>query len=71
MIAIHVDPDVRDQLRYGPHPAPDARGDAGGLTGDARRLPVFTDHAVAVAVAVAVPHERIRRMVARHRCDPV
>ena len=23
------------------------------------------------AVAVAVPHERIRRMVARHRCDPV
>ena len=28
------------QLRYGPHPAPDARGDAGGLAGDARRLPV-------------------------------
>ena len=27
------------QLRYGPHPAPDARGDAGELVGDERRLP--------------------------------
>ena len=27
------------QSRFGPHPAPHARGDAGGLVGEARRLP--------------------------------
>ena len=65
------------QLRYGPHPAPDARGDTGELAGDVRREKVDRDAAEWLpaqnrcwfAARVIAVRQRRRRKPAVHLVD--